>query len=324
MTENAVSEQTGFGSTAAAHFSRLTQRNGISLMGLSRNPRDLEVFFQTALFFISEAGTKAELGRDAFTAALDFFLRRHARWLSAGMHEVLEMLSVCGLIVADSSGTVRFAVPASHFDSLEAVETYWDELETARLARRRRVQAELQAKNRAVNAPKKLPEDPQEDERLMLEALAMARKAYDEGEVPVGAVLVIDGNIVSAAGNEVISRHDPTAHAEIVCIRKAVRMLGNERLNGAVLYVTLEPCAMCACAISYARIARVVWGADDPASGGMRGALDVADKAHLNHRPQTTYGVLRSDCERILNEFFKQKRGSKSELMRCAAQGSPQ
>ena len=135
------------------------------------------------------------------------------------------------------------------------------------MRRRHRVRAQLQAKNREVNAPKTISTDPELDRRLMQEALRMAQLAYDNDEVPVGAVIAMDGNIVATAMNEVVTRHDPTAHAEVLVIRKAAALLGNERLNGATLYVTLEPCPMCAAACSLARLARVVWGADDPDCG---------------------------------------------------------
>ena len=185
------------------------------------------------------------------------------------------------------------------------------------MRRRSKMRALLQAKNRAVNAQPAPVIDPALDAELMHHALRMAQRAYEAGEVPVGAVLAVEGNIVAESGNEVVARHDPTAHAEMLVLRKAAALLGSERLNGAVLYVTLEPCAMCSAALSLARVSRVVWGADDPMSGGMRGALNVIERARMNHRVEMTPGVLRADCERILKKFFEEKRRPQREGRRA-------
>ncbi len=298
-----------FTTKCAAHFNRLTLRNGISLAGLTRNPVDLETFFRTALFFISEAGRQNDLSEEIFRERLEHFRSRFAAWIVSSSAEIFEAMKGCGIVAVSEEGRVCFTAPESKdFTDLSAVQACWRELEGERVRRRHRVRAQLQAKNRECNAPKPVTADPELDRRLMVEALVMARRAFESDEVPVGAVVVIDGNIVASACNEVITRHDPTAHAEILAIRKAAAMLGNERLVGATLYVTLEPCPMCAAACSMARVARVVWGADDPDCGGMRGALDVAAKAHLNHRPAMTPGVMRAECERLLRDFFKDKR----------------
>ena len=127
-------------------------------------------------------------------------------------------------------------------------------------------------------------------------------------DVPVGCVIKKDGKIVASASNLREANNDITAHAEILAIKQAQDKLKTSRLNGCEMYVTLEPCPMCAAACSLARLARVVWGADDPDCGGMRGAIDVAAKAHLNHRPEMTPGVRRAECEKILQDFFKAKR----------------
>ncbi len=297
-----------FTTKSAAHYNRLSLRVGVSLNGLTRNPQDLENFFQTALFFISEAGAASALEKAQFLERLEFFRSHHAAWLASTSSEIFEWMQGCGLIVCENDA-VRFTPPASDdFADAAAVEDCWAKLEAERVKRRHRVRAQLQAKNRAVNAPAALEVDPELDRRLMQEALGMAREALRREEVPVGAVIAMDGNIVAAAANEVVTRHDPTAHAEILAIRKAAARLGNERLVGATLYVTLEPCPMCAAACSHARIARVVWGADDPGCGGMRGAIDVAARAHLNHRPQMTPGVRRAECEKLLQDFFKARR----------------
>lgn len=307
MADN-IRPQEGFTAKSAAHFNRLSLRNGIALKGLARNPLDLEVFFQTALFFVSGAGKSRDLSAREFSERLEHFRSHHAAWLAATGKEIAGWLSACGLTV-ESDGAVHLCVPASDdFSDTASVEMLWSELQAERVRRRHRVRAALQAKNREVNAPKTVEVDPELDRVLMLEALRYAEIAKANGEVPVGAVIAVDGNVVAAAGNEVVTRHDPTAHAEIVAIRKAAALLGNERLTGATLYVTLEPCPMCAAACSMARIARVVWGADDADCGGMRGAVNVAQAAHLNHRPLAAPGVRRAECERILKDFFKEKR----------------
>lgn len=308
MSQNDVAQVGRFTNKSAGHYNRLSLRNGVSLNGLTRNPLDLEIFFQAALFFISQAGKDDFLDQETFLARLEFFRSHHAAWLAGTTEEIYEWMQGCGLVVLTDDGVRFTALVSDEFETTDAVVEYWRELEGERVRRRHRVRAQLQAKNREVNAPKPMSTDPELDRRLMQEALRMAKLAYDNDEVPVGAVIAMDGNIVAAAMNEVVTRHDPTAHAEMLVIRKAAAMLGNERLNGATLYVTLEPCPMCAAACSLARLARVVWGADDPDCGGMRGAIDVAAKAHLNHRPEMTSGVRRAECEKILQDFFKAKR----------------
>lgn len=318
---DAVSERGGriFDLEVAKHFNHLTLRNGVSLAGLGRDPGDLETFFSTALFFVSDAGVLTTLERTIFKARLEGFLTHHARWLKATCEEVYGALCGCGLVgeradrargdECECFWSLAVARDVAAVDKVLSAWAYYDE---ARVRRRSRMRAQLQAKNRAVNAPAAPAADPAVDAALMAEALRAARRAMDAGEVPVGAVLAVDGNIVAAAGNEVITRHDPTAHAEILVMRRAAQLLGNERLNGAVLYVTLEPCAMCSAAMSLARIARVVWGADDPNSGGMRGAVNVIERARMNHRVAMTPGVLRADCERLLKSFFAARRAQKS------------
>lgn len=146
------------------------------------------------------------------------------------------------------------------------------------------------------------------DERFMRAALEQARASAAAGEVPVGAVLVMDARVMAAAANRTIADNDPTAHAEIVALRQAARAVGNYRLSGATLYVTLEPCAMCAGAMIQARIARLVYGADDPRAGAVRSCFAVLDHASLNHRVQVTSDVLAADCSALLQAFFAARR----------------
>ena len=140
-------------------------------------------------------------------------------------------------------------------------------------------------------------------------ALIEARKAAEAGEVPVGAVLVDPrGEIVARAGNSTRRDCDPTAHAEILVIRAAAAALGQERLGGYTLYVTLEPCAMCAGALAHARISRVVYGAADPKSGGTDHGARVFSHAQSHHRPEVIGGISEEDCAALLQNFFAQKR----------------
>jgi tRNA(adenine34) deaminase len=146
------------------------------------------------------------------------------------------------------------------------------------------------------------------DERFMGEALALARAAQDRGEVPVGAVVVRRGEIVGRGGNAPISAADPTAHAEIAALRDAGRRLGNYRLPGCDLYVTIEPCPMCAGAILHARIGRVVFGARDPKTGACGSVVDLFAEPRLNHHATVTGGVLAAESGALLSAFFSARR----------------
>ncbi|MGH9793758.1 MAG: tRNA adenosine(34) deaminase TadA [Candidatus Acidiferrales bacterium] len=146
------------------------------------------------------------------------------------------------------------------------------------------------------------------DEAYMWRALEEARRAEHAGEVPVGAVVTVEDRVVATGSNRPISDCDPTAHAEIVALRAAAKVVGNYRLAGATLYVTIEPCAMCAGAIVQARIKRLVYGAEDPKAGAVRSLFALADHPQLNHRVEITAGVLRDECSALLQAFFAAKR----------------
>jgi len=147
-----------------------------------------------------------------------------------------------------------------------------------------------------------------DDARWMGEALALARAAGERGEVPVGAVVVLEGRIVGRGANAPISTHDPTAHAEIAALREAARTLGNYRLPGAALYVTIEPCAMCTGAILHSRVARVVFGADDPKTGAGGSVVDLFAEPRLNHHATVVRGVRADECGALLSAFFAARR----------------
>jgi tRNA(adenine34) deaminase len=146
------------------------------------------------------------------------------------------------------------------------------------------------------------------DEYFMKLALREALRSTEHDDVPVGCVIAHEGEVLAAAPNERELRKDPTAHCEVLAIREAARRLGSWRLNGTVLYVTLEPCAMCAGAIVLARIPRVVYGAADPKAGAAGSVLDVLGEKRLNHRPEVAGGLLAEDSAGILREFFLTRR----------------
>ena len=146
------------------------------------------------------------------------------------------------------------------------------------------------------------------DHDYMRLALAQAQEARAAGEVPVGAVVVKDGEVIATGFNQPISRHDPTHHAEIAALRAAAKAIGNYRLPGCTLYVTLEPCVMCAGAMMHARIARVVFGARDPKTGACGSVLDLFANTQLNHHAEVVGGVLADDCGTMLSDFFAERR----------------
>jgi tRNA(adenine34) deaminase len=146
------------------------------------------------------------------------------------------------------------------------------------------------------------------DTDYMKLALEEARGGAVADEVPIGAVLVADGIIIGRAGNRTIRDCDPTAHAEIIALREAAKREGNYRLSGATLYVTLEPCAMCAGAIIQARVTRVVYGADDPKGGAVRTCFEVLTHPKLNHQVEITAGILAPECAGLLQKFFTARR----------------
>jgi tRNA(adenine34) deaminase len=151
-----------------------------------------------------------------------------------------------------------------------------------------------------------------EHQHFMQIAIALAQEAGAEGEVPVGAVVVKDGFIIGRGYNAPIKQHDPSAHAEIRALRDAANNLGNYRLIDCTLYVTLEPCAMCAGAIQHARIAQLVYGASDPKTGACGSVIDLMAEDKLNHHTQVTGGVLAGECGALLTTFFKERRNKKA------------
>jgi tRNA(adenine34) deaminase len=146
------------------------------------------------------------------------------------------------------------------------------------------------------------------DERFMHAALALAGEARRRGEVPVGAVVVLEGTAIGEGFNQPIDAQDPTAHAEVMALRDAARRMRNYRLTGATLYVTIEPCQMCVGAMVHARIARVVYGTREPKAGAIESAMRAHEHPSLNHRMEATGGVLEEECRALIQEFFKERR----------------
>ena len=149
-----------------------------------------------------------------------------------------------------------------------------------------------------------------DDSGYMAEALVLARAAQERGEVPVGAIVVRDDAIIGRGGNAPIAANDPTAHAEIAALREAARVVGNYRLPGCSIYVTLEPCAMCAGAILHARIGRLIYGARDPKTGACGSVVDLFGEIRLNHHAAVVGGVLADECGKLLSDFFSGLRSS--------------
>jgi len=145
-------------------------------------------------------------------------------------------------------------------------------------------------------------------ETFMREALALARASAAAGEVPVGAVVVLDGDVIGRGRNQPIGAHDPTAHAEVLALRDAAARVGNYRLPGATLYVTLEPCLMCVGALAHARVATVVYGATEPKAGAMESTQRAHEHPALNHRMTVMSGVLAAECRELLQAFFRERR----------------
>jgi tRNA(adenine34) deaminase len=155
-----------------------------------------------------------------------------------------------------------------------------------------------------------------EDNYYMELALAEARKAYDLGEIPIGAVLVVDGTVIASAHNMRETWHDATAHAEMIVIREACRQLERWRLTGATLYVTIEPCPMCAGALVMSRIDRLVYGSSDYKAGGVESVFNIVQNKALNHSMEVTAGVMADECAGIMREFFRMRRKRGDDTLR--------
>ena len=288
-------------------FTALTIRRGSSLESLARTSNDyVRVVVGAWLLSVPKTVTRDE----ALTSA-ERFLSDPGQWLNVTPEALLAEALSLGLMNEGPEGLTHDLMPRPGVTARRLT----DELESAQAilaARRARTREVLQAKNRAINSGEP-PVDDEADQRFMREALKEAQAAADAGEVPVGAVLVDNGVIVARAGNRTLRDGDPTAHAEMLVLREGAKVAKNHRLTNATLYVTLEPCPMCAGGIVQARPSRIVFGASDPRMGAVGGALSLFDLPGINHRPWVRRGVLADDAKALLTTFFAQRRTVKEE-----------
>jgi tRNA(adenine34) deaminase len=293
-----------------AVYRRLCVRRGIALGGLASGRQDdFRAVLAAAALALDEGAGYDEAG---VNARLKAWLAGPGAMIDVDHVELRRWLVDTGLVQRDGYGR-RYARSAPAPDAfapqlaglagvdlgLLAAEARESERE-AREAR----QAAWRARREDVLAGGTDPADV----RWMAEALALARQAGARGEVPVGAVIVQDGRVIGCGGNAPVSGSDPTAHAEIGALREAGRALGNYRLPGASLYVTLEPCAMCAGAIMHARIARLVFGARDPKTGACGSVVDLFAERRINHHTAVLGGVRAEECGALLSAFFAERR----------------
>ena len=278
-------------------FTELSIRRGIPLASVVKTePRDRRVVVGAALLFVPTVAFSEETLLQRFEG----FLQGAGSWLKAEPAELLASALEEGL--------------------LEAAEDPQD----GAPARRARMRETLQAKNREVNRPPEPPVDAEADRSFMRMALEEAQEAGMAGEIPVGAVVVADGKVIARGGNETLRSGDPTAHAEIVALRAAAAALANHRLTNTTLYVTLEPCPMCAGAIAEARCRRIVYGAGDSRRGALEGAFRLFDIPGVNHRPMVTGGVMALEGEKLLTDFFVKRRSEQAAQKAAESSDAPQ
>lgn len=284
---------------------------GIGLKKLSEKKEKYASVVVFVLFYLKRFFSNKKPTRDDLTHALDIFLTEPGCWLEDSPENLLERLVNAGGFEEKEGGHYKILLKVNGQWTIEKAFTYLDEKEFSRDQKRKAIQEALQEKNRTINS-KKVPVSALRDRKFMRLALRKANEALLNGEIPVGAVLVTeDGEILSETHNQVLADKCVTSHAEMLAIQEASKKVGRERLAGTTLYVTLEPCPMCAAAILHARISRVVWGAEDLKAGAFGGAFDLESRANLNWHVEKKGGVLKKDCEKVLNDFFKAKRTKK-------------
>lgn len=283
-------------------FIDLTIRRGSTLASLEkRDPQDLSAVIEAFVTYLPDdlisAATALEKAKE--------FLEKSGDWLDEKPVTLLLQALKQGFIFEATVGYRKSKEDRYDRESLDrAVELEYDHREqTKQVMKKAR-----QLKNMAANAKKRIEND--KDPEFMREALEFAKEAASEGEVPVGCVIVKDDQIIGVGRNCPIGHHDPSAHAEVNAIRQAAHALENYRLSGCTLYVTLEPCAMCAALISHARIDRVVFGASDPKTGAYGGVINLPEVAKLNHKPQVDGGILSDECSTLLTAFFEERRNA--------------
>lgn len=303
--------------SAAAWLDRLAQlaaRDRIHLSTLrERDPRDLELVLASAALYVPADAGLTE--REANQRLLRF-LAGAGRMLATDHVELRRWMADLGFLSRTDRGTDyrRGELPPWLADAAAVLDA--GQLEAAVLsareahaaARAARKQAWLAKAASAIEVTESEAAIRGDDEFFMRLALDQAHNAWALGEVPVGAVIVKDGQVLATGFNQPIGNADPTAHAEIQAIRAAAEMLGNYRLNHCELYVTLEPCPMCAGAIMHARISRVIYGAADPKTGACGSVADLFAEPKLNHHATVRGGVLAGECAALLSRFFAERR----------------
>ena len=297
-------------------LAQLSVRDGVHLGALrDRDARDFELVLASAVLFLPPEQLLTE--REANERFKDF-LGSAGAMLGTDHVELRRWLADTGFVHRSDRGTDYrrgslpdwLAAAAAHLSPAQLR----DHVLAARTGHAReraaRKQAWMERSDTSIEVIESVPppiEQP-DDETYMRLALDQAHNAWALGEVPVGAVLVKDGQVLATGFNQPIGNADPTAHAEIQAIRAAAELIGNYRLSHCTLYVTLEPCAMCAGAIQHARISRLVFGAADPKTGACGSVVDLFAEQRLNHHAQVRRGVLADACGRALSEFFAERR----------------
>lgn len=310
MTESGDTEK----SDVLATYARARCKRGIGLVRLKQDcPEEYDAFLRVALFFATDAGRAVCRSRGAIFAALTTFLAGEGSWVMATATALFDALEREGLVM-QKEGTYHVSLPPGFPPTLSEALTFLENEASQTRLRTQQIRAMLQEKNRRVNTKKQIPVDAAFDEAMMREALKEAHLAYEEGEVPVGAVLTQGKILIARDHNRVIATHDATAHAEMRVLKTSLDTFNSERLpSETTLYVTLEPCPMCAGALLLARVSRVVWGASDRQAGAMGSRLMLQDAALLNWKARTTSGVLKGECEALLGEFFSRVREKKED-----------
>ncbi len=296
----------GFSREDAERLERATLMKELPLASLCARQELLDCVVRTARLVLSEQ--PGEQDEKAAKSSVASFSRRFCFWLKASADELFALLLKTGAVSKRGTLYSFCSLPGPAIFSSDSLSDFLKERALERERVRQQKVALLQQRNESVNRAPRMPADAEMDRRMMRLALDEAAKAAQQGEVPVGAVLTVGGQVLCSAGNRVIADHDPTAHAEMLVIRQACAELANERLEQAVLYVTLEPCGMCAAAVAAARVRRVVWAAGDPQRGAFGGKADLSEVLGLNHRAEGSGGVCEAEAKALLEAFFQARR----------------
>lgn len=295
-----------------ARLVQLATRRGVLLSSLTQG-RDLELILATAALHLPNQQLLTEAQAND---ALRDFLGHIGAFVETDHVELRRWLADTGFIARNDRGSDYrrghfpdwLAAAAEAIDIPELTAAVADSVSHRARVREARKQAWLAKTAQAVEVTETLLATAADDEMYMRLAFDQAHNAWALGEVPVGCVIVREGQVIATGFNQPIGNHDPTAHAEIQTLRAAAELLGNYRLSHCELYVTLEPCAMCAGAIQHARIRRVVFGAADPKTGACGSVVDLFAESRLNHHATVRGGVLGEECGALLSGFFADRR----------------